>query len=113
MISSQLIYFFLSIPIWFVGYLHTGRFVRPKWKIPGKFIFYVSVSFALIHWFGHWGLSFIVGHPLLGLIFHTKICHQHHINWLTCEPRDKYLKLQEKWATGDFNQSSKKKKNNP
>jgi len=98
----EIIYTAIAILIWFAGYFHTGRFVRPKWKIPGKLIFYVAVSFGLVHWFGHWGLIFIIGHPLIGLIFHMRVCKKHDIDWRSCEPREKHLELQEKWAKGDF-----------
>ncbi|BDS10132.1 hypothetical protein [Aureispira anguillae] len=94
--------------IWMLGYFHAGRFVRPKWKIPGKFIFYVGVSTTLVHWFGHWGLLFIVLHPLVGLLFHCKVCKENNIDWLTCEPQEKYLELQEKWAKGDFTKPTKR-----
>ncbi|WP_418512135.1 hypothetical protein [Corallibacter sp.] len=107
--SIELIYLIIAALIWIVGYLHNGRFVRPKWKIPGKFIFYIGVSFALVHWLGHWGMIFIIVHPLIGLLFHTKICKENDIDWLTCEPKEKYLELQEKWAKGDFSKSIKKK----
>jgi len=101
---SDLVYLYLAILIilWLLGYFHTGKFVRPKWKIPGKFVFYVGVSTVLAHFLGHFGLIFIVGHPAIGLIFHTKVCKENNINLLTCEPRQKYLELQEKWAKGDF-----------
>lgn len=105
--NTETIYLLLSILIWFVGYFHNGRFVRPRWKILGKFIFYVGVSFVLVRWFDHWGLIFILGHPVLGLIFHTKVCRAHDINWLTCQPREKYIELQQKWAKGDFANSDK------
>ncbi|MEO0899254.1 MAG: hypothetical protein AAFY71_22775 [Bacteroidota bacterium] len=98
----QFYYLLVAVLIWGLGYLHTGKFVRPKWKIPGKFLFYVGVSTALVYAFGHWALLFIIGHPLIGLLFHVKVCKDHHINWLTCEPKEKYLELQEKWAKGDF-----------
>lgn len=97
-----LTYTLIAILIWCLGYLHSGRFVRPKWKIPGKFIFYVGLSAALAHWFGHWGLIFIIGHPLIGLLFHIKVCKAHGINWRNCTPRDKYINLQEQWASGNF-----------
>ena len=107
--NIQIYYLIISIGIWILGYLHNGKFVRPKWKIPGKFIFYVGVAFLLVFWFQHWALIFIIGHPLIGLIFHTKICKAHDINWLTCEPRERYIEIQEKWAKGDFSTSPKKK----
>ncbi|MBK6263409.1 hypothetical protein JKA74_00065 [Marivirga sp. S37H4] len=106
--NIEIAYLLLATAIWFAGYFHNGRFVRPKWKIPGKFVFYVGVSFALTYWFGHWALIFILGHPIIGLIFHTKVCRENNINWLSCEPREKYLELQEKWAKGDFTKSTKK-----
>jgi len=98
----QYIYIALAVIIWFTGYFHTGRFVRPKWKIPGKFLFYIAVSFGLIWWLGHYSLIFIIGHQLIGLAFHWRICKQNSINWITCEPRERYLELQEKWAKGNF-----------
>lgn len=107
MTNIEIGYSVLAIIIWFIGYFHTGRFVRPKWKIPGKFIFYIGISVALVHWFVHWSLLFIIGHQLIGLVFHVQVCKKHQINWLTCRPREKYLELQEKWAKGDFSKSKK------
>ncbi len=98
----EIIYVIIAALIWGLGFLHTGRFVRPKWKIPGKFIFYIGISWLLVHWLGHWGLVFIISHPLIGFIFHLRICRKHSIHWLTCEPQSKYLALQEKWARGEF-----------
>ncbi len=100
--NTEIIYLLLASIIWFAGYFHTGRFVRPRWKVPGKFIFYMGLSYALVHWFGHWGLLFIIAHPIIGLIFHIRVCKENQIDWMTCEPKEKYLKLQEKWAKGDF-----------
>lgn len=97
----QYSYILLATLIWTAGYFHTGKFVRPRWKQPGKFLFYVIVSGALVYGFKHYGLLFIVGHPLLGLIFHIKVCRKHQINWKTCEPKAQYLALQEKWARGE------------
>ena len=105
--NIEIIYLFIAITIWVAGYFHNGRFIRPKWKIPGKFIFYVGVSFALVYWLGHWGLIFILGHPIIGLIFHIKVCKENNIDCVTCEPREKYIELQEKWAKGDFQQRNK------
>lgn len=107
--NIELAYVFIATLIWFAGYLHNGKFVQPKWKIPGKFFFYIGVSFALVYWFKHWGMIFIIGHPLLGLMFHLKVCRENDIDWVTCEPREKYLGLQEKWAKGDFSKSTNKK----
>ena len=100
--NFQYIYLSLAIAIWVAGYFHTGRFVRPKWKIPGKFLFYIGISIGLILWIGHYSLIFILGHQLAGLIFHIKICKRHNINWKTCEPREKYLELWERWAKRDY-----------
>lgn len=97
-----IIYGLLATTIWTVGYFHTGKYVRPKWKIPGKFLFYLIVSLLLVYWFKHLALFFIIGHPLIGLVFHIQVCKRHQINWLTCEPKGKYLQLQEKWAKGEY-----------
>lgn len=95
-------YLLIALIIWFAGYFHTGKYVRPKWKITGKFIFYIVVSVLLIYWIDHYSLFFIVGHQLIGLIFHLIVCKKHNINWINCEPKDKYIALQEKWAKGEF-----------
>lgn len=100
-------YLIIAIIIWGIGYLHTGRFVRPKWKIPGKFLFYIGVSLGLAYWLGHYSLIFIIGHQLIGLAFHWITCKRHDINWITCEPRERYLALQEQWAKGDFKKPEK------
>ena len=98
-------YFYLGLAtlFWIVQYLHNGRFVRPRWKIPGKFIFYITVSFLLIGWIGHLSLLFIIGHPMIGFIFHLKICRENNIDWLACEPREAYQALMDKYARGEFN----------
>ncbi|MEM8894483.1 MAG: hypothetical protein AAGC88_07895 [Bacteroidota bacterium] len=93
---------FIALLIWSLGYLHTGKYVRPKWKIHGKLVFYLTVACVLIHFFGCYALIFILGHPLIGLVFHIQVCKRHGINWLNCQPIDKYLSLQEKWSKGDF-----------
>jgi hypothetical protein len=99
---SQAAYFLLTLVLRIAGYRHTGRFVRPRWKQAGKLVFYLGVSAFLIYWFGPCSLIFIIGHPLIVLIFHIRVCKQHGIDWPNCQPREKYLPLQEKWARGDF-----------
>lgn len=101
---SLLLYHILTACIlWFTGYFHHGKYVRPKWKIPGKFLFYTLVTGILTHWFQYYALIFIIGHPLIGLLFYIKICKKYDIDWKTCKPLDKYLDLQEKWAKGKWN----------
>ena len=98
-------YLITSVLIWVLGYFHTGKFVRPKWKVPWKLVFYVGVSAILVHWFGHWGLIFIITHPLIGFLFHYKVCGENDIYWFTCAPIEKYVELQKKCAKGDFAKS--------
>jgi hypothetical protein len=62
----------------------------------------------LLLWVGPYALIFIIGHQLLGGIGHFWICRKHGINWLTCEPEEKYLELTEKWARGDFSKTKNK-----
>jgi hypothetical protein len=85
-----------------------GRFVRPKWKQPGKFIAYMTISFVLLTLVGHYALIFIIGHQALGGIGHYMICKKHNINFWTCQPEEKYLEVTEKWAKGDFTKIKKK-----
>ncbi len=77
-----------------------GRFIAPRWKVAGKAIFFFGIAAALSWWVGHWSLLFIIGHPLLGVWGHIWWCRKHGINWLTCQPRDRYLELRP-WAAGD------------
>ena len=102
MLLNDFTYPLLAIVIWFIGFFHAGKYVRPIWKIPGKFLFYIAISYALSYWYEQWSLIFILGHPLIGLIFHINACKKNGINWINCEPKNKYLELQEKWAKGDF-----------
>ncbi|WNJ20102.1 hypothetical protein [Pontibacter sp. G13] len=95
-------YLLIASGIWMLGFLHAGKYVQPRWKIPGKFLFYLSISGVIAHFWGPWSLLFIVGHPLIGLIFHIRACRKHAINWMTCEPIEEYKALQEKWARGEF-----------
>lgn len=92
--------------IWFAGYRFAGgRFVRPQWKKPGKFLFYMLVSWGLLAWVGSYALFFIVGHQALGFAGHLYICRQHDIDWRTCEPEERYLALTKRWARGEFSSS--------
>ena len=45
-------------------------------------------------------LIWIIGHPSLGVAGHIWWCRRHGIDWLTCEPRDRYLELRP-WAKED------------
>ena len=101
--NIQIFYIVLAVLTWILGYFHTGKFVRPRWKQYGKFVFYITVSTLLVIYVKHYSLIFIVGHQLLGLIFHIRVCKHHKINWITCEPRSVYLKLHEQWGKGNFN----------
>lgn len=85
--------------IWLIGVQwFGGRFVRPKWKLPGKLIVYLTASYLLWAWIGPWSLIFIVGHQALGWIGHIVICRQNGIDWRTSEPKEKYLEATERWA---------------
>ena len=91
---------FASI-IWLLGFkFFGGRFIRPKWKIPGKFIGYLTISFVLLTLFDHYALIYIIGHQASGVIGHYFICKKHDIDFWTCEPESKYLEVTEKWTKG-------------
>lgn len=87
----------IALLLWLAGFAIFGRFIAPRWKIPGKLAFYLGVA-ALLSWLaGHWSLIWIVGHPLLGIAAHIVWCRRHGIHWFTCQPRDTYLRLRP-WA---------------
>jgi len=104
--STEAFHFFyliLAAIIWFFSFrFFGGRFVRPKWKQSGKFIEYITISFVLLTFVGHYALIFIIGHQALGGIGHYLICKKHSIDFWTCQPEEKYLEVTEKWAEGDF-----------
>jgi hypothetical protein len=102
MTTVQYIYILLAILIWTAGYFHSVKYVLPRWKRTGKFIAYIGISITLLYYFNHYALIFIIGHPLLGIILHIIVCKKHDIDWLTCQPEEKYIALQEEWAKGNF-----------
>jgi hypothetical protein len=79
--------------IWATGYLLFGRFIAPRWKVAGKLGFYLVVVALLHRLVGSWALIWLIGHPLLGIAGHFWWCRRNGINWITCQPRDKYLAL--------------------
>lgn len=96
-------YLLLAAIIWGVSFrFFGGRFVRPKWKQAGKFIAYMTISFVVLTWIGHFALIFIIGHQALGGIGHYMICRKHEIDFWTCEPEERYLEVTEKWAKGEI-----------
>lgn len=94
------IHMVLATTLWLCGFALFGRFIAPRWKIFGKLFFYLLVSYLLSIWLGNWALIWIVGHPLLGVAGHIWWCRQNSINWLTCQPRERYLELRP-WASSD------------
>lgn len=96
-------YLILACILWLLVYrFFGGRFIRPKWKIPGKFISYLIFSFVLLCLIDHYALIFMIGHLSIGVIWHYKACKKHDIDFWTCEPESKYLELAEKWGKGEF-----------
>lgn len=100
--THQYAYIVLAIVLWIFGYIHTGRHLRPRWKITGRLLFYLGVSVLLTLYLNHFSLMFIVGFPLVGLISHTHICERHGINWWTCQPTDKFNAVQSRWGSWDI-----------
>ena len=89
--------------LWLVGYRwFGGRFVRPRWKIVGKAAAALTLAYFAMVWLGPWGLALPVAHQAIGMAGHVVICQRHGIDWRTCEPQERYIALQEKWARGDF-----------
>ncbi len=96
----MLIHLALAAVLWLVGFLLFGHCIAPRWKVAGKLVFYLGVAAVLSYFFGPWALAWIVGHPLLGIGGHVWWCRRHGIDWLRCEPREKYLVLRP-WAAQD------------
>lgn len=78
-------------------YLLFGRFVVPRRKAVGKLAFYFLISGILANALGWWGLIWIIGYPVLSSAAHVFWCRNHGIDWLTCQPREEYVRLQP-WA---------------
>jgi hypothetical protein len=76
-----------------VLYIVFGRFIEPRWKILPKIGFYMLITWIFASAVGWWSLIWIIGHPGLGIFAHAIWCRRHGIDWLRCEPRDKYLRL--------------------
>ncbi len=103
-------YLIAAVLIWLFSYrFFGGRFVRPKWKQPGKLIAYLLITFVLLLTIGHFASIFIIGHQALGGIGHYYICKQHDIDFWTCQPEEKYLEVTERWAAGNFKDNTKTK----
>lgn len=90
----------VAVLAWLIGYALFGRFIAPRWKVIGKLTFFLVVALVLSVVVGHWSLVWIVGHPLLGIVGHAWWCRHNGIDWLTCQPRHKYLALRP-WASRD------------
>jgi uncharacterized membrane protein len=95
-----LVHLALASIIWIAGFLLFGRFIAPRWKVVGKLLVYLLVTAMLSRTVGHFALIWIIAHPVLGIAGHIWWCRKHGINWLTCEPREKYLALRP-WAAAD------------
>ncbi len=98
---AALPYVALATALAALGYVHTGRVVRPKWKLPWKIGRYLLISGVLAYFLGPWSLIYIFGDVLIGLVFHTWVCRTYDINWWTLAPEDRYVALTEKLARGE------------
>ncbi|MQA89693.1 MAG: hypothetical protein GEU90_05595 [Gemmatimonas sp.] len=81
-------------------FLLFGRYVAARWKAVGTIGFYFLITWILADSLGWWSLIWIVGHPVLSALAHVIWCRNHGIDWLTCEPRDEYLRLHP-WTAAD------------
>lgn len=87
--------------IWLLGYrFFGGRFIRPRWKAVGKGIAFLTLSYLLLIWIDLWAWPLILTHQAVGITGHIVICRRYGINWVTIEPRQKYIALMEKWGGG-------------
>lgn len=77
------------------GYIYHlfGRYAGTGWRFYPRILFYLLISWIMAGSLGWWSLIWIVGHPALEIIAHVSWCRNHGIDWKTCEPREKYLRL--------------------
>ncbi len=71
----------------------TWRLVWPRWKLPGKFVFYFAAVAGLSWALGHWSLAFAFAHQTVGLTFHIWFCRKHGFTWYAVEDPARYRRL--------------------
>lgn len=83
----------LALPPLLVGLALTHRLIWPRWKLPGKLVFYVGGVALLSLWIGTW--SVVVGwtHQLLGIVFHIRFSRRHGFTWYAVEDPERYVEL--------------------
>jgi hypothetical protein len=74
-------------------YLLFGRHMASPGRLYGKMAYYMLLTWILASAFGWWSLVWILGHPALDVAAHAFWCRNNGIDWRTCEPREKYLRL--------------------
>jgi hypothetical protein len=99
--TYQYTYIVLAIVVFIFGYFHTGRHLRPRWKIAGRMLMYLGGATVTVVWLHHFSLMFIIGYPVVGLILHTQLCEKNGIDWWTCEPVEKFAALRNSWGSWD------------
>ncbi len=83
----------LALPPLLLGLALTHRLVWPRWKLPGKVVFYVAAVALLSLWLGSWSVVIGWAHQLTGLLFHVRFCRQHGFTWYAVEDPVRYVQL--------------------
>lgn len=83
----------LATPPLLFGLAITGPLIWPRWKIPGKIVFYLAAIAALSLWVGRW--SVVIGwlHQGLGMALHIRFCARHGFTWYRVEDPSRYRVL--------------------
>lgn len=83
----------LALPPFLVGLALTHRLIWPRWKLPGKLVFYTGAIALLSLWIGSWSVALGWAHQLLGLAFHIRFCRRHGFTWYAVEDPERYVEL--------------------
>jgi hypothetical protein len=83
----------LALPPLLFGLTVTYRLIWPRWKLPGKIVFYVAVVALLSVWIGSWSVVLGWVHQMAGILFHIRFSRLHGFTWYAVEDPDRYVAL--------------------
>lgn len=83
----------LALPPLLFGLALTWRVIWPRWKIPGKILFYVGAVALLSLWIGSWSVLLGWLHQAMGFAFHIRFCRRHGFTWWAVEDPERYVTL--------------------
>jgi hypothetical protein len=91
--SPVLSHVLLALPPLLVGLALSHRLIWPRWKLPGKVVFYVLGIALLSLWIGPWSVAIGWLHQLTGIFFHIRFSRRHGFTWYAVEDPERYVAL--------------------